>query len=355
MYCFTLLTFSVTAQTGNGNSSDRMFFRAKLYAANGNIADGNMVAFDDDFTNGYDGYDAIKMMNPGENFGLRRDGRILAVEARYTLCPADTLYYDIRNLAQQTYQVKFAPQYMSAVTLIAILKDNFTGTQTIISLSDSTFFYFTITSNPASKVADRFMIVFMDPNASGAALPVKFTSVEAKPLPGENTSVRWTVAEELNVKEYLVERSDNGINFTNIAGVAAYGFNSGIASYEFTDRQANQGTVFYRITGVDIDGRLNRSKTVKIADKESVYSVRLLGNPAAANNINLEINGVTPGNYSIMLTSTLGQQLYNNKISITAGRQLLRLNAGQIPDGIYLLTLRTQNGIDFKQSVLIKN
>ncbi|RYE17216.1 MAG: hypothetical protein EOP51_24315, partial [Sphingobacteriales bacterium] len=49
-----------------------------LIAANGNMADGNRCVFDAQYSNAVDRYDAVKMTNPGENFGLFRQGWALA-------------------------------------------------------------------------------------------------------------------------------------------------------------------------------------------------------------------------------------------------------------------------------------
>ena len=44
--------------------------------------DGNMTNFHDIFSNAVGNDDALKLSNSGENFGLLRDGRRLAVEQR---------------------------------------------------------------------------------------------------------------------------------------------------------------------------------------------------------------------------------------------------------------------------------
>lgn len=352
----SLLSFKVKAQTGNGNSSDRMFFRAKLYAANGNIADGNMVAFDDDFTNAYDVNDAIKFLNPGENFGMRRDGRLLAIEARYTLCATDTIFYDIRNLAQQTYQIKFAPQYMGDVTLMAILQDKFTGGQTLVSLKDSTFFFFTITSNPASRVQDRFRVVFLDAMAAASVLPVKFTYTALKQQSKGRVNINWDVVEQQNVKYYLVERGSNGSSFRPVGEVAAKAAIAGKASYTYDDITAVSSEKFYRITSVDIDGKLSYSKIIKINDDARLEAqMSIWPNPLTTPQLQVKISGTEKGIYAVAVSNQLGQQVHSSKLTITADTQQFSLNLGSsLAKGRYTVVVTGSNGTIMQQSLLVQ-
>ena len=87
-----------------GNFSELTFYLSVNPGAP--IADGNAVAFDNSFSNKVDGNDALKLMNSGEKFRLIRDGKVLAVEARAPLTATDTIFYNMSNLRQQTYQLK---------------------------------------------------------------------------------------------------------------------------------------------------------------------------------------------------------------------------------------------------------
>lgn len=65
------------------------------------MADGNIVVFDKIFRDAIDGNDALKLTNGGENFGLKRDGKLLAIEARASVVATDMLFYNMTNLRQQ--------------------------------------------------------------------------------------------------------------------------------------------------------------------------------------------------------------------------------------------------------------
>ncbi|MEP6750196.1 MAG: hypothetical protein ABJB86_20830, partial [Bacteroidota bacterium] len=92
---FTLNNFAadkhpLNFQSQSGTTEIKML-SSFLFTAGGTAADGNRVVFASQYSNGIDGNDAIKFTNPGENFGLLRNGSLLAVEARQPIANGDTL------------------------------------------------------------------------------------------------------------------------------------------------------------------------------------------------------------------------------------------------------------------------
>lgn len=144
--------------------------QATLFTAQGLIADGNTVVFQNRFSNGYDGQDALKHLNSGENFyvNLKQGNKILAVETRKDPRMGDTIHYGIRNLKIGRYRMQFnvpsGARIQSAGNssrfLRAILVDRFTGTRTPVNLEGETTLNIEVTSEAASKQEGRFYLVF---------------------------------------------------------------------------------------------------------------------------------------------------------------------------------------------------
>jgi len=127
------------------------------------------------FSNKINKNDAIKLMNDGENFGIIKDSQILSIETSLLVTQADTIFYGMHNLQQQGYRFIFIPKN-TYFELNAFLIDRYLKTEKAISLSDSTIINFSITSDTASSIANRFMIVF---RPSAKALAVSYISVNA--------------------------------------------------------------------------------------------------------------------------------------------------------------------------------
>jgi hypothetical protein len=143
------------------HSVHRQYFRTSLLTPGGIIADGNSVVFDKKFEDAIDRYDASKLYNSGENFGMLRQGRWLAVEARSPIRKIDTIFYAMYNLRRQEYKLLFAPENMTDLSLSAYLVDNYLGSRTPLSLTDSSFVNITINADAASAKPDRFYVIFV--------------------------------------------------------------------------------------------------------------------------------------------------------------------------------------------------
>ncbi|MEI7478066.1 MAG: hypothetical protein WCJ81_06345 [bacterium] len=97
-------------------------------------------------------------------------------------------------------------------------------------------------------------------------LPITWESVNAYPW-GNDIAVKWESGMEINAKEYIVERSLDGVNFSSIGTVAAKGNSNTLSSYIFTDKDATKlqsNVVFYRLQEVDRDRQNNYSKVMSV-------------------------------------------------------------------------------------------
>src|SRR6185312_6097996 len=124
-----------------------------------NVVDANAVAFDKKFSNKSDGDDAWKLSNSNESFGIRRNGKLLTVEAREEIKVLDSIFYNMENLSKQAYKLFFMPEKIRD-GLEAFLVDRFLNTEKLISLKDTSSVDFLITADRGSAMPDRFLIVF---------------------------------------------------------------------------------------------------------------------------------------------------------------------------------------------------
>lgn len=152
---------STTTPDAGNNNSGRQFLRVQLFTNDGKIADGNVVAFDQQFSSEYEANDALKIAHAGENFDISSNEKLLSVEARAKVGRTDTIRYSMNHLRQQPYQLRFGPENFNNNLLKAWLVDKFLHTHTPLSLTDSSYFDINITADPASFAADRFMVVFI--------------------------------------------------------------------------------------------------------------------------------------------------------------------------------------------------
>ena len=342
----------ISRPNGASPSTRRQYLSVSLYSGSGQsalIADGNTVAFDRSYSNAIDGNDALKLQNSGENFGLKRNGKVLAIEAREPVVATDTLYYNMSNLKQQAYQLRFAPVNMESMGVSAYLSDRYLNTTTPISLSDSSTVNITVSSAAASSSADRFSVIFRPM----AALPVTYTSVKAYEK-GSDIAVAWTVENESGMQQYEIESSADGNSFMKAATIAAS--NRGAGSYEWLDRNVAAGYHYYRIKSVDKNGKSAYTQVVKVLTGQVVRTMTVYPNPVINQSIHLQLTNQPEGVYTVRLTDNPGQVILTKKINHAAGNATELLQPDhKLAKGIYNLEITTPTGELKVIKVMISN
>jgi len=116
-------------------------------------------------------------------------------------------------------------------------------------------------NNGDDAATDLFVL-----DASVTPLPIKMGDLTVK-LVSQNVKLEWFTLQEINSKEFIVQRSQNRQTFTNIGTVAAAGQSNSRRTYGFTDEGVTTNaasTVYYRLIAVDKDEKSTTSKIVSI-------------------------------------------------------------------------------------------
>jgi hypothetical protein len=152
-------------------------------------------------------------------------------------------------------------------------------------------------------------------------------------------TVRWEVSQEVNTREYLVEKSLDGINFTTIGHVPYKTSTTDESYYEYPDNSGlNSGNLwYYRIKEVETSGQSMYSKIVSIrvgglSGKLSVYP-----NPTKGS-ATVSFVSSAQGAISLRLFDLKGSVVWQQLYQANAGQNTLQLdNIRTIPDGMYIL------------------
>lgn len=112
-------------------------------------------------------------------------------------------------------------------------------------------------------------------------LPLTLLNFSAS-LQNKNVLLNWNTANEINTDKFIVERSNNTKDFTDVGTVYAALKNSGSNSYSFTDDvsnlAANASTLYYRLKMLDKDGSFSFSNVERIS--LTAHEITLQPNPA---------------------------------------------------------------------------
>ena len=166
-------------------------------------------------------------------------------------------------------------------------------------------------------------------NYQQISLPLNLTSFKGSLLEN-STRLVWSSSNEVNVKDFSIERSNDGRNFNSIGTVEAKNITN--ASYTFSDFSPSLGSNYYRLKMNDKDGLFKYSYVVVINNRKS-QSLSLFPNPAV-NDLNLNHPKAKPGAVAIIMTAD-GRQL--KAIPIESGSLQTNISLLKINRGHYLL------------------
>ncbi|MEO5681672.1 MAG: T9SS type A sorting domain-containing protein [Chitinophagaceae bacterium] len=176
-------------------------------------------------------------------------------------------------------------------------------------------------------------------------LPVTISSFTVdKKINGVHAS--WTTEREINVKNYEVERSADGIHFSKIGSVdAKSGFTN---QYSWLDVSPAPGKNYYRLKTVDIDGKIAYSKLLVL----NIVSSIIAANPnpvkkGQSMQLNLQNSWVS----NIQIINTAGQVLFTKAGRLT-GIITIPVSTGWTP-GQYFLQVISDNKI-ITQKILVQ-
>ncbi|MEO8762961.1 MAG: T9SS type A sorting domain-containing protein [Ginsengibacter sp.] len=176
------------------------------------------------------------------------------------------------------------------------------------------------------------------------ALVVRLISFTAR-LDNKKVIVNWKTASEINNKGFDIQRSIDGVNWTNIGFVNGSINSSRETNYQFNDLKPVRGKGFYRLRQVDLDGKYSYSMVASVNfQKSGFYSIS--NNPGhGIFEVNIE---ATNEKVEFLLFDAAGRRVWAN----TAGSGIQTINISNSPAGVYLLRIR--KGTDLFTEKLVK-
>jgi hypothetical protein len=298
------------------------------------LLDGDLAQYSPSYSDSVNGQDARKMNNPGENIGMQRGNTMLAIERRQVISAADSIFYKIWNLSENSnYQLQLITTNLNQPGLIAYVVDTYLKNNTPVDLNGTTNINFSIDGDPASYDISRFTLIYA--TTINTPLPLTFISENAN-VENNLVKVDWQTANENNIKAYTLEKSGDGNNFSSVGNIVADNLSAN--NYSYTDNYPLTGYNYYRIKSEDLESNLKYSEVMKIFVGKGSGTIKVFPNPLIGNLINLEMVNQPSDTYQVKVRNEFGQTVISKKIEYTGGSVTLPLNMPlNIPHGIYHL------------------
>jgi SdrD B-like domain/Secretion system C-terminal sorting domain len=173
------------------------------------------------------------------------------------------------------------------------------------------------------------------------ALPIKLISFTALLNNNSNVNLRWKTASEINVSHFIIERSIDGVTFSDAGMVFAAGNSTTDNDYTLSDNitSITSPVVYYRLRSQDIDGKsqLSEVRVVRLAKQGQQNSLSILTFPNPVTN---ELRITNPAswqnkNITYEIFSLNGQLV--SKTVVAGASQTETANVSKLQSGIYMV------------------
>lgn len=207
----------------------------------------------------------------------------------------------------------------------------------------------------AIRALDRMSNESTESNVApdGLTLPINLIQFNAK-ANNQHIQVVWESAQEEKLSHYIIEKSTNQFDWTLLSNQKAQ-LQAGINRYFALDKAPTKGTNYYRLSAVDIDGKISKQSIVStLFGLASAGNVLVAPNPTNTTAL-LHINNLAGHLLSLSLYNTTGK-LYSEIAyqAKTNNDNFAVANFGNLPSGIYLLRVKSNQGF-YQQIKLLAN
>ncbi len=164
-------------------------------------------------------------------------------------------------------------------------------------------------------------------------LPVTLINFKAKAIGHSSVQLNWASSQEINLLHFIIQKSTDGRNFTDIATVKAANKLQG-AIYQFVDANAINTVNYYRLQSINLDGTFQYSDVIVCNNATSKAPI-----------VQQQLNGKatiifsSQDNYTLQVLSTQGRVLLQKQ----GKGNMVNIDYQYLPSGTYVLKLGYSN------------
>jgi hypothetical protein len=175
----------------------------------------------------------------------------------------------------------------------------------------------------------------------GCVLPVDILSFTGVLTDDIRAKLNWVTASEENSDHYLIERSSDGVDYTEVVGtVKAVGNSTKQTSYEIYDNHPIKGTNYYKLTEFDKNGIGNFLGYATVNNRASLPLIYLYPNPAQ-NSITLNLKNFATPTVIYELYDAQGVLHSTATVSLIDGNQDYKIDLSNLANGFYFIKVNT--------------
>ncbi len=158
---------------------------------------------------------------------------------------------------------------------------------------------------------------------------------------GIGTMLSWSTSEETNNAQFIVEKSENGLDYLNVGTVKGGGTHQAKKVYNFLDAKAGGVTkVFYRLKVVDFDGTTSYSE-IAMMNRKQANNLALvqMSSETTSRLFSCAIDAFTEGSAKLSLVNGQGQTVWEGNQKFTDGLNSVTVDLSGQKEGTYKLMI----------------
>jgi hypothetical protein len=175
----------------------------------------------------------------------------------------------------------------------------------------------------------------------GTNWPLAITLVDfsARSMADGKVMINWETQHIEGTEQFFVEHSADGKNFTTVASEKAV---RDQVKYNTIHDNASQGTNYYRLRSVELNGEVSYSKIVRLSGKATAQQVALLPN-MITDKATLQVTANEAGSMQLRIIDITGREIYQQSATINAGQNAIMLDLHTLPVATYTMQVIVNN------------
>lgn len=155
-----------------------------------------------------------------------------------------------------------------------------------------------------------------------------------------NISLNWEVSENENQKQFEIERSENGFDFSVVSVIEASN-QTGKVSYTGSDKMPGS-KIFYRLRITGKNNVVNYSRVILFQTNETINTSIRVTNQPVTDRVEISFMANRQGETDIRIFDMLGRQQLSKTVNSHPGTNKVQLTLPySLPNGIYVAELST--------------
>lgn len=166
-----------------------------------------------------------------------------------------------------------------------------------------------------------------------APLPVELLNFGAECFEKNKAKISWSTTSESETDYFIVERSADGIHFSELARKKAAGSSNVLRTYEILDNHINSGVVYYKLSDIDFNGNRNEHPVISVSN---CFTGNISLNYAESDNeLLFSITGYAPGDYFFEIYDCMGRIICATHTRLSETTSSLSIENSIAGSGIY--------------------